>query len=423
MHCQEAREDYDPEGAPALPPAKPEPPRDARVLRVMHVVNSISLGGTEKAILKITAGLTRSFEHSICCIRGCDPKLIGCSLPPEQVVALNLPVSRFSFFVPKLLHAIRAYKPDVVHSRNWGAIEAPLAARLAGVPVVIHSEHGYEIDSLSHTPVRQRWMRRLVCSLADAVFTVSHQLREFHTSQAGIRPDRIRVIQNGVDTKRFAPDPTTRMRVRTQLGIAPSDFVIGAVGRLVPIKDYATLVRAAGRLAVSRSDFKLLLIGDGPELLRLRQVAQSLPGVAERLLLPGRRDDIPALLSCMDVFVQTSLGEGMSNTVLEAMASSLPPVVTRVGGNPEIVTDACGWLFEPGDVERVSDVLGKLADDRSLAAVTGQAARRRAEEAFSNEAMLENYRQLYLELACKRQLLKRWNWAKADLQTNRISGI
>lgn len=393
-----------------------------RVLKVMHVVNSMALGGTESAILKVAAGLTGGFEHLICCIRGCDPQLIRSSLRPEQVIALNLRASRFSFFVPNLLRTIRTCKPDIVHSRNWGAIEAPLAARLAGVPVVIHSEHGYEIDSLSHTPVRQRWMRRLVCSLADAVFTVSHQLREFHASQAGIRPDKIRVLQNGVDTQRFAPDPITRMRIRSELGIAPDDFVIGAVGRLVPIKDYPTLVRAAGRLAASRSDFKLLLVGDGPELVHLRQVAQSLPGVAERLLTPGRRDDVPALLSCMDVFVQTSLGEGMSNTVLEAMASNLPLVVTRVGGNPEMVTAGCGWLFAPGDVEHLSELLRMLADDRSLRATTGQAARRRVEETFSDQAMLGNYRQLYLELARKRQLLQSWNWAKAGLQTNGTSG-
>lgn len=247
-----------------------------RVLRVMHVVNSMSLGGTEKVILKVAAGLTDGFEHRICCIRGCDQNLIRSALRPEQVVALNLPSSRFSFFVRPLVRAIRSYKPDIVHSRNWGAIEAVPAARLAGVPVAIHSEHGYEIESLSRTPVRQRWLRRLVCSMADVVFTVSRELREFHASQAGVRPDRIAVLSNGVNTRRFAPDEFSRARIRSELAIAPSDFVVGAVGRIAPIKDYATLIRAFGALVHARPNSKLILVGDGPELPRIRELAQSL---------------------------------------------------------------------------------------------------------------------------------------------------
>jgi sugar transferase (PEP-CTERM/EpsH1 system associated) len=410
-------------GVPLCQPVPHSEPRHhGRVLKVMHVVNSMSLGGTEKAVLKLATRLAAGFEHRICCIRGFDAALTQSCLRPEQVVALNLRSSRLSFFVPPLLRAIRAYRPDIVHSRNWGAIEAVLAARLAAVPVVIHSEHGYEIESLSRTPVRQQWMRRLVCSVADAVFTVSGELRGFHAAQAGIRPDRIRVLWNGVDTQAFAPARQARTQMRSQLGISSGDFVIGAVGRMVPIKDYATLIQAAGRLAEAGSNFKLILVGDGPELPRLRELAQSLSGVGSHFLALGRRDDIPALLAGMDVFVQTSLGEGMSNTVLEAMASGLPVVVTRVGGNPEIVTHGCGWLFEPGDVQHLSQLLLMLAADRDFCRRAGQAARSRVEEAFSHSTMLENYRRLYLELASKKQLLETWNWAEVGLPSRGVSG-
>jgi len=193
-----------------------EPCHQGRVLKVMHVVNSMSLGGTEKAVLKLATRLTAGFEHRIYCIRGFDAELTQSCLRPDQVVALNLRSSRLSFFLLPLLRAIRSYRPDIVHSRNWGAIEAVLAARLAAVPVVIHSEHGYEIESLSHTPVRQQWMRRLVCSVADAVFTVSWELRGFHASQAGIRPDRIRVLMNGVDAQTFAAARQDRARMRSR---------------------------------------------------------------------------------------------------------------------------------------------------------------------------------------------------------------
>jgi sugar transferase (PEP-CTERM/EpsH1 system associated) len=409
-----------------MPPCQPLPHSElrqhGRVLKVMHVVNSMSLGGTEKAVLRLATALTAGFEHRICCIRGFDPQLTKSWLATEQVVSLNLRSSRFSFFVPALLRAIGSYKPDVVHSRNWGAIEAVLAARMAGVPVVIHSEHGYEIESLSRTPVRQKWMRRLVCSTADAVFTVSRELRGFHASQAGVRPEKIRVLSNGVDTQTFAPSRQSREQIRSELGISSADFVVGAVGRVVPIKDYATLIRAAGKLAEGGRNVKLLLVGDGPELPSLRELAQSLPSMGHRFLAVGRRDDVSTLLTGMDVFVQTSLGEGMSNTVLEAMASGLPAVVTRVGGNPEIVTPGCGWLFDPGDVQHLSQLLLMLAGDRNLCARVGQAARSRVEEAFSHEIMLENYRQLYMELAHKKHLFETCNWAATGLPSKGVSG-
>jgi glycosyltransferase involved in cell wall biosynthesis len=241
-------------------------------------------------------------------------------------------------------------------------------------------------------------MRRLAWSMADTVFAVSRELRDFHAAQAGIRADRIRVLCNGVDIHKFAPDPSSRMRIRSELGISSADFVVGAAGRIVPIKDYETLIRAVAVAAAKPLDFRLILVGDGPELARLRELARSLPGVESRFVALGRRDDVPALLSAMDVFVQPSLREGMSNTVLEAMASGLPPIVTRVGGNPELVNgDECGCLFKPGDVDHLSGLLSMLAGNRALGKKIGHAARRRVQERFSDEAMLKNYRQLYLE--------------------------
>lgn len=392
-----------------------------RVLRVMHVINSMSLGGTEKALLKLTTRLTDGFEHRICCIRGFDRSLVEPSLRPDQLIALDLRGSRFSFFVPALARAIRSWTPDIVHSRNWGAIEAVLAARLVRVPAVIHSEHGYEIESLSSTPIRQRWMRRLSWSVADAVFAVSRELRDFHAAQAGIRAERIRVLCNGVDTRNFAPDPANRALIRSKLGISSTEFVIGAVGRVVPIKDYETLIRSAAVLAGKRVNFKLIIVGDGPDLPRLSELARSLLGSEPCFIALGRRDDVPAVLSAMDVFVQTSLREGMSNTLLEAMASGLPPVVTRVGGNPEIVEeDRCGWLFKPGDVEHLSRLLLMLAGNSALCKKIGQAARRRVQEAFSDESMIENYRQLYLELAGERLIPATDDWTRAKFQSDGV---
>lgn len=388
-----------------------------RPLKVMHVTNSMSLGGTEKVVLRVATQLTEGFEHSVWCMRSFDPELVAGYLSPEQFRALNFTPSRFAIFVPKLVQAIRAAKPDVIHSRNWGAIEAAIAGRLAGVPVVIHSEHGYEVESLSKTPRRQQWMRRFVCSTADAFLTVSRELRDFHAEQAGVDRNRIRVIYNGVDTVRFAPNEPARAMSRAALDIAPDDFVAGAVGRIVPIKDYTTLLQATSVLATKIPNFKLMIVGDGPELRGLTALAESL-GVRERLLLPGRRDDIPDLLAAMDVFVQASLREGMSNTLLEAMSTGLPAVVTRVGGNPEVVHEGrTGWMFAPGEVESLSQLLLQLANDHNLRTAAGQAARLRIQQIFSNQTMLDNYRTLYLELAHKRKVNLGANSVTGNLRT------
>jgi len=386
-------------------PPKAESKRSSmRALKVMHVTNSMSLGGTEKVVLRVATQLTDGFEHSVCCMRSFDPDLVSACLPPGQFRALNLAPSRFAFFVPKLVQAIRAAKPDIVHSRNWGAIEAAIAARLAGVPVVIHSEHGYEVESLTKTPRRQQWMRKLVCSTADAFFTVSRELRDFHAGQAGVDRNKIRVIYNGVDTVRFGPRPASRSKVRAAFGIAPGDFVAGAVGRIVPIKDYKTLLQATSVLATQVPNFKLMIVGDGPELQSVSALAKSL-GVPDRVLIAGRRDDIPDLLGAMDVFVQASLREGMSNTLLEAMSTGLPALVTRVGGNPEVIHEGrTGWMFAPGDFESLSQLLLKLAEDTDLRAAAGQGGRLRVQQIFSNQTMLDNYRSLYLELAGKRKV-------------------
>jgi sugar transferase (PEP-CTERM/EpsH1 system associated) len=386
--------------------SQPEAAPQSRTLRILHVTNSMGLGGTEKVVLKLATKLTDGFEHRVCCLRNYDPDLVLKALRPEQFTALDLAPSRFAFFVPALARVMRACKPDIVHSRNWGAIEAVFAARLAGVPVVVHSEHGYDVDGLQKTSFRQRLIRRLACATADAFFTVSRELRDFHAGQAGISSSSIRVLYNGVDTERFAPRPEVGARIRESYGIRRDEFVIGAVGRMAAIKDYETLVRAAGVLAERKLKFKLMLVGGGEELAQLSSLSQDLPGLAERVLFLGQRDDIPDLLNAIDIFVQTSLREGLSNTVLEAMATGLPVAVTRVGGNPEIVKEEnTGWLFPPGDVQQLSQLLMRLAADPEYCRRAGEAARRHVEERFSNEMMLENYRSLYMDLARNRKCI------------------
>jgi sugar transferase (PEP-CTERM/EpsH1 system associated) len=372
-------------------------------LRVLHVLNRLDRGGTELIVLKLINGLSEiSFEHRIASLRGSDPALQNVTLPGGQLLLAG-EADGFQFPLFRLVRMMRTYRPHIVHSRNWGTIEAIPAARLAGVPVAIHSEHGYELDMLAGLPIRRRIFRRAAYGMADAVFAVSRELRDYHAKQAWISSERIRVICNGVDTKRFCPNPESRATLRRRFGLPQDRFIVGTVGRMVPIKDHGMLLRAVDSLVQRCVDAHALLVGSGPELERTQQLADTSPGLAGRVTFLGASEEIPELLNTMDVFALPSISEGMSNTLLEAMATGLPVIATAVGGNTEVIDhEKSGWLIRPRDHESLASLLTRLASREDLRQKYGAAARKRIVECFSLDRMLNNYAQLYLGLAARR---------------------
>jgi len=373
-------------------------------LRVLHVIDRLLVGGTELGILKVIRGLTDDcFEHRICTVRGFDEDFARSEGFQGKVYVAGAAKKGFQFLVGRLARVMSDFRPDIVHSRNWGAIEALPAAQLSGVPVRIHSEHGYEVDMLKGLPKRRRVFRRLAYAAADAVFTVTEELRSYHARQAWLPMERIRVLPNGVDTSRFAYRHREREEIRQRLGLDNRSIVLGTVGRMVKIKDHATLLQAAEILLGRGLPIKVLLVGSGPELEKHKKLVSASARLSGHVVFVGEAQDVPALLNAMDVFVLPSLSEGMSNTILEAMATSLPAVVTGVGGNPELVeNERSGWLFKPGDVRALVEILERLTHDPKLRHELGQAARNRVEEQFSLDGMIGRYRDLYLELASKR---------------------
>jgi sugar transferase (PEP-CTERM/EpsH1 system associated) len=315
--------------------------------------------------------------------------------------------SEFQLLLFRLARIMREFRPHIVHSRNWGAIEAIPAARLAGVPVAIHSEHGYIPDMLAGLPARQRIVRRGAYAMADAVFCVTEELRNYHARQAWLAPERIGVLHNGVDTARYSPQPELRCATRDRLQFQPSSLVLGIVSRLVPIKDHATLFRAAELLAAHKIDVRVVVAGSGPEQERLESLAKLSPALVGRVSFVGASENVPEILNALDVFVLPSLMEGMSNTILEAMSCALPVAATRVGGNPELVQEGrTGFLFAPGDAAQLAAQLELLAGNEELRRDFGAAGRHRVLEDFSLDKMLAAYRSLYRDLAARKGLLK-----------------
>lgn len=314
----------------------------------------------------------------------------------------------FQFLLFQLVSIFREHKPHIVHSRNWGAIEAVLAGKIAGVPVMIHSEHGYELDMLSGLPLRRRALRRAFYPLCDAVFTVSHQLQRYHGQQVRILPERIRVIPNGVDTQLFAPDGSRRQRARERFGFSPEDLVLGSIGRMAPIKGHETMLRAGEVLLRRKKNVRLLLVGAGPDLDRHRSYVESSLLLKDRVVFAGASFEVAELYQAMDVFILPSISEGLSNTLLEAMATGLPCIATDVGGNPELVSHGHeGFLFSPSDVSQLAAYVEQISENGALRAQFSAAARQRAISQFSLDRMMDAYTNLYSELANRRGLLAR----------------
>jgi len=281
-------------------------------------------------------------------------------------------------------------------------MEAVISGRWVGACSVIHSEHGVEMNPSSE-PRRRSWLRRGVFGLADEVFAVSYQLRDMLARRSGFPSRKLKVIHNGVDTRRFRPDTVSRHRFRAELGVSEEEFCIGCVGRLSKIKDYPTILRAAGALSESSVRWRLFIAGSGSELQELQALVAATPALHGKVRFLGPIDRVPEFLNAMDAYVLSSLCEGISNSLLEAMAVGVPVIASDTGGNPEVVVDGeCGLLFPVGDFQRLAQQLVLLQGTKELREGLGRRALQRVAEQFSLDAMVQQYEAMYERLALKR---------------------
>lgn len=363
-------------------------------LRVIHVLYRMGAGGTELAVRRVVGGLDpERFENIICTVA---PLSDVQEVPGARIISLARKSRRTGSLFADLSRFFLQENPDVVHSRNWGAIEAVVAAKLTRVPRIIHSEHGRDITTMHGDPWRRRIFRRFCYAMADEVFAVSRELCKHYATQLGINAKKIAVIPNGVDTSRFRSDVTARAMMRSHLGLKDDAIVVGTVGRLDPVKDHTTLLCAAEQLAANGSHIHVVIVGDGPEAGILHTRVETSAGLRGRVHLVGESNRPEDWINAFDIFVLPSLSEGMSNTILEAMATKLPCVVTRVGANPDLVVeDHTGFVVEARDESGIADRIRLLASDRRLRETLGRSGRERVEKNFSLNHMLENYTRLY----------------------------
>jgi sugar transferase (PEP-CTERM/EpsH1 system associated) len=368
---------------------------------IAHIVVRFDYGGLENGVANVVNGLSGGeYRHAVIALTEAtsfrERLRDGIS-----VYALGKRPGKDPAAYIRLFRLLRKLEPAVVHSRNVGTLDCVVVAFLAGVPFRIHGEHGWDVYDPEGKRLKYRVLRRLVSHLVHRFVTVSEELRQWLVEVVGLPAGKVTRICNGVDTSKFRPRdaaaPPSRLPGAMRVDGA---VVIGTVTRFSAIKDPLNLVDAFIRLraAIPQITLRLVMIGDGE--LRADALARlEAAGAADAAWLPGARDDVQELLSDMDVFVLGSLREGISNTVLEAMASGVPVIATATGGNGELIESGrTGELVPVGDAQALADAIRRYAADRQLRARHGKQARERAVAQFSLAGMVNNYRRLYDEL-------------------------
>jgi len=374
----------------------PRNPSDPRPL-IVHVIYRLQVGGLENGVVNLVNHLPRErYRHAIVCLADYTDFRERIRRDDVAVIAMHKQPGQDFGTLWRLYRLFRRWRPAVVHTRNIGCLEAQLPAWLARVPWRVHGEHGWDINDPDGSNRTYRWLRRLHAPLVHRFIPLSGHLDDYLRSAVGIAPRKIRRIYNGVDTQTFHPGASDAL----PRGFRDDDsLVFGTVGRMHGVKDQRNLAHAFVALHRLRPQqahrLRLVMIGEGPlhtECLCALQDA----GLEDQAWLPGARHDIPAILRALDVFVLPSQAEGISNTILEAMACGLPVIATRVGGNPELVEAETTGLLPPAqDPQALAEAMCRYVDAPGLAARHGNAGLARIQAHFSLQHMLADYAAVY----------------------------
>lgn len=357
---------------------------------IAHVIHRLDVGGVENGLVNLINHMPSDrYRHAIICLTDATSFEGRIERNDVEVFSLHKRAGHDWGLYVRLWRLFRRLKPDVVHTRNLATLEAVLPAAWAGVPVRIHGEHGRDVQDIDGTKRKYQWLRRVLAPLVHRFIALSEDLESYLVNTVGVPPAKVVRIINGVDVEKFRPWAHRSEAV-----------VIGSVTRMQEVKEPLTLARAFVKLVSDgrAGAVRLAMIGDGPLLPAVVEVLHS-AGLEEHVWLPGRRDDVAELLRDFDVFSLSSRVEGISNTILEAMATGLPVVATRVGGNAELIEDGVtGALVPSGSPEALAEALATYIDDPEIRRAHGRAARARVERDFAMSSMVSRYMEVYDDL-------------------------
>lgn len=365
---------------------------------IAHIIHRLDYGGLENGLVNLINRMPpERYRHAILCLTDDNPEFRRrIQRPGVGVFSLHKRPGHDLGLYRRCWAQLRQLQPAIVHTRGLATLEMQLPAWLAGVRARVHGEHGWDAQAGSE-PRRRQWLRRLGNPLVNHYIALSAELAAYLESVVGVSTTRVTRIINGVDSERFHPGQD---RSSLPPGFAPpGTLIIGTVGRLEKVKDQPNLVRAFIRLVESvpeaRQRLRLVIIGEGSLRTEIERRLNE-AGLRDLAWLSGARDDVPELLRTMDVFVLPSQAEGISNTILEAMACGLPVVATAVGGNAElVVAGETGRRVPASDPEALAATIREYVDAPERMLTHGAAGRQRIEEQFNMDAMVGAYLKVY----------------------------
>jgi sugar transferase (PEP-CTERM/EpsH1 system associated) len=367
-----------------------------RPTTVLHVMHAFSHGGLENGVVNIINESPAHFVHELCFLsEGGD--FLQRLKRPVRYHELHRREGNSLELILKLRNLFRRPDIDVVHTRNWATFDGVLAACLTPNRPLIHSEHGRDMSD-PHGVVKRRNVARRILSFRPSKFVaVSQDLYRWLQDTVRVPHRKLMLIQNGVDTERFRPQ--RNVELRRQLGIGEDEFVVGTIGRLDTIKNHEGLIEAVKDINQGNRKVRLVIVGEGPNRPALEALVTAFPAKPAPLLA-GYKPDIETYYGMFDSFVLNSHAEGMSNTLLEAMACELPVVCTSVGGNTELVVDGVrGTLIPAAADAKLASAILSYVESPQLRRTHGTNARRFVEEHFSLARMVRQYVELYESVA------------------------
>lgn len=382
---------------------------------VVHLVYRLDFGGLETLLVECVNRMpANKYRHAVICLTNHTDFAKKIDKPDVEIFNLHKPPGMAPGVHLRLWKLLRRLKPDVLHTYNLAAIEYAFTAAMADVPVRVHAEHGRDAGDPEGKNRKHNLLRRLLVPFIDCYVPVSRDLQRWLRDVVGIPDAKNLLIDNGVDTDHFHPAPVRdageAREAHHVYDLNQREFVIGTVGRIQDIKNHFGLVDAFIRLRDmlpdSRGRMRLAIVGDGPLLTALREKVHA-AGIADAVWLPGARTDIAEVMRGFDVFVLPSIAEGTPITILEAMATGLPVVATRVGGIPEVVMEnVTGILVPASDTAALATAISTYYREPRLAAEHGASGRRRVERHSSVTATVAAYTRLYDTLCDKKSVIR-----------------
>jgi len=382
-------------------------------ISVLHPITRLIIGGAQENTI-LTAALLDPADWTVTILSGpqtgSEGSLIetaraqGLTLEIEPTLVREINPIKDLLAVIRMMRMMRQGRYTIVHTHSSKAgILGRWAAKWAGVPVIVHTVHGWAHHERQHPLVRAIYiyLEKLTLPITDKLIVVSPLNIEKGLADGIGTPADYVTIRSGIELDRFGHPQVPRAETRAAWGIPAEAPLIGTVTRLSPQKAPLDFVRAAARVAKRHPQCWFMMVGDGPLRAEVEALAAEL-GIADRLVLTGLRRDVPELLAAFDLFTLSSLWEGLPRVLPQAMATGLPIVATACDGSAEAISDGNnGYLVPPGNPDLLADRLSRLLDDPALAARMGQDGLARVAE-FSDRRMVEEIAALYNELLARK---------------------